>query len=51
MVPFENVSAGDVVLTRAGPRKFLAARMTSDSAEILELITKSGKRLLATKRT
>jgi len=46
--PIEALQAGDVVLTRKGPRRVLAAGMTSPRAAIWELRTAGGRVLRGT---
>jgi hypothetical protein len=48
-VPIEQIKVGDMVLTRKGYRRVLAARMTHASAPIYELKTAHGRTLRATK--
>ena len=44
----EDVRVGDLVETPAGPRRVIAAEMTNPAAEVFELVTHEGHRLVAT---
>ena len=46
--PIETIRAGDVVITRAGPRSVLAAGMTNPRAEVLEIEFDNGTTLTGT---
>lgn len=48
-VPISNVKSGDFVMTRSGMRRVKRAWKTLDSADVYELVTSSGKRLIGTK--
>lgn len=47
-VPIETVKAGDMVLTRNGPKKVLRCWCTSERASVLRLDAEGGNHLLAT---
>lgn len=48
-IPIEEVTTADKVLTRRGYRKILAAGMTKESAEIVDVEFSNGKHLTGTK--
>lgn len=46
--PIQELSAGDRVATRGGPKRVLAAKRTKSKAELWKLVTQKGKILYAT---